>query len=444
MTTTEIQASGCYYLITKGASAAKWASGAPRKGVRDGNDNQSVILFDETAIREAIGSETLLEAELILTRDTEYGEALVSVTIAPAYVGAITDGYVTKDDALELARRELHHNASTQGAQATIRLPGATLLRLAAGEANALMLYQEDDGSDSYVRFTGTPVLKLHTGNDRIVPVWTRNIVKGVSTINSSITSFQADLMEMQFYINTQRTALGMAEMQDQTETIEDGQYETWGNIINIFRLGINDVLTHDDKEIIDWTIPDPLGLPQANIINAIRDAMGSGHQYGIESTSCFTANLKEDNKYKKIWGYSTDQKAEAGIYQTEEVLPGPTGPIHKYNKNAYCCGWTFNRTDITRSDGVSMSISVNKNEKSTVKIIVYGLLKMPESQTEEYAELIGTVKAGEMDCVSGDVNEIQINQDAIEKIRSGQYAGLALGYENERVSCGILAKLLL
>lgn len=445
MTTTEIQASGCYYLITKGASAAKWASGAPRKGVRDGNDNQSVVIFPAGEIASAISGGTLAGADLVLQRDTEYGENAVIVTIAPMYTQTVTDGYVLRGEALEEAQRVLHHNESAEGSQAVLELPGATLMELAAGRANAFLLYQEEDGSESYVRFTGTPVLRLHVGDNWMEPIWTRDISKG-NVISSKIYSHQADLKELQYYINRFRVRKELAPMADQTEVIESGSYDQWGSILTAMVSAVNEALD-EGKDPIQWTAPSPKRMPEAGVIGEIRNAMAGDSSAGIrEATSCFTGTMSKAGAAID-YELTTDQ-VQAGTYSLgggshSYITPGGSQTVNYTIKGYRCGGWLFDGSGLAGVTTAKVQITVEKKNKSDeVAVTLYGLKKAP-AIGDRYNAVMDAVVAGEGTCVKGEETKITLTAAAIAALVNGTYVGFGIGWKNVNVTCSASAKLL-
>lgn len=443
MTTTEIQASGCYVLMTKGASAGKWAEGAARKGIRDGNDNQSLLIFPAGEIAGAIGSGTLAGAELVLQRDAEYGENPVTVSIAPLYTEAVTDGYVLRDEALSEARRELHHNASAAGGQTVLELPGATLLELAAGSVNAFLLYQEEDGSESYIRFSGTPVLRLHVGDNWMEPVWTRPIAKGMA-ISSAIYSHRADLRELQYYVNRFRARSGLSAMPDQSAKIESGSYAQWGSILTAMVSAVNAAMDVGQEQI-QWTAPNPKRLPEAGVISAIRNAMAGDSADIREATGCFTATMSRAGG-KPDYEIETD-KAQAGTYtlgggSQSYVTPGRSQTVNYTIKGYRYCGWTFDGSGLTNTTRAKLQILMQEAKGDAETVTLYGLKKVP-TENDSYADVLDTVKAGEATCAKGQETKITLTAAAIAALANGTFVGFGIGWKNANVTCAMSAKLL-
>lgn len=438
MTTTDIQASGCQYLITNGKSASKWASGPPRKGIRDGNDNLSVILFDGSAIRDAVGSDTLVRAELVMTRDPDYGEALAGLTIVPMYVSALPSDYVTREDAIGGTLRVLHHNTSTEGSQAAIRLPGATLQKLAAGEANALMIYQEEDGVDTYVRFTGTPVLRLYTGPGWMGQTWTRPILSG-DVISGEIYSHRADLSELQRAVNLRRRAAGLSDMADQSTAIEAGLFSGWVTIVDAMRTALNEALTHDGKPTVDWPDKTVGQMPEADVLSRMREAIGEDEADGmIESQSCFTVTLNSPQNTANV-NSVTDGQAIAGT-KTQGI---ETGGSFINVKIPQACGWLFDQAATQGMSNGKLKLAVKTIQGGgTVNVTLYGIKAAP-ARGMAYSAIYDTVAAGSKALVAGQEDKIELTADAVAKLSSGTYIGLGIGYTGSSVTYAAAATLL-
>ena len=453
MATVDIEARGSWFHLSnaKNDSKSKWYEGAPRKGLRDGQENISMILFDGEAIRAALtDSETsdqipLQGAELLMDRDTAYGETAVTVTIAPAKATLPPQDYVSRAESLRLADRRLHHAQSVSGAQAVLRLPGATLTALADGEADAILIYhEEDESADTYVKFTGKPILRLYTG-ELVPPVWTRNIVKG-TVISGDIYSHQADLREMVYYINLRRTADGLPPI----GTLSIGPYADWPNVISAMQDAIDEIIQAEQGEAVTWTAP-TAGMPQAAVIAELRERLklAGGDDVLAEATATMYA--------AQAWGTnSTQREYDKSLAMTwvEGVSAGTNVQSTHWSSGSHsgnvglifatCGGWLFGSLPAgTRKAKLIVTLLSKKDSGETTRVTLLGI-KVSERPAEQmsFSEVFDETVLGYADCAVGVESEIALTADAVQRLMSGNLHGIGMGPEGGVVTYSETARL--
>lgn len=446
MASVEIEASGSWFHLSNAVndSKSKWMEGTPRKGLRDGQENISLILFDGEAIRAALtDSETgdpipLQGAELVLNRDTAYGESAVTVTIAPAKATLPPQDYVSRAESLALANRKLHHAQSVSGTTATIKIPGATLTALADGDADAIMIYHEkDETADTYVKFTGKPILRLYTG-ELVPPVWTRNIVKG-AMISGDIYSHQADLREMVYYINLRRTADGLAPI----GTLSIGPYAEWRNVISAMQQAINGIIQAEQGEAVTWTAP-TAGMPQAAVIVELRERLKLAG--GDDVLAAATATLYAT----QAWGTnSTQREYDKSLAMTwvEGVMAGTQVQSTQWSTGGHsgsvgvsiaaCGGWLFGSLPAgTRKAKLKLTVLSFEGTGETVRVTLLGIKTSARpAEQQSFNEVFDETVLGYADCAKGVESEIALAADAVQRLMSGNLHGIGMGPEGGMVT---------
>lgn len=453
MATVDIEARGSWFHLSnaKNDSKSKWYEGAPRKGLRDGQENISMILFDGEAIRAALtDSETgdpipLQGAELLMDRDTAYGETAVTVTIAPAKVTVLPEEHVSRAESLRLADRRLHHAQSVSGAQAVLRLPGATLTALADGEADAILIYhEEDESADTYVKFTGKPILRLYTG-ELVPPVWTRNIVKG-TVISGDIYSHQADLRELLYYINLRRNADGLSPI----GTLSIGPYAAWPDVISAMQDAIDDIIQAEQGEAVTWTAP-TAGMPQAAVIAELRERLklAGGDDVLAEAAATMYAT--------QAWGTnSTQREYDKSLPMTwvEGVRAGTQVQSYQWSSGGHsgstgvsivaCGGWLFGSLPAgTRKAKLKVTLLSKKDSGESTRVTLLGI-KVSERPAEQmsFSEVFDETVLGYADCAVGVESEIALTADAVQRLMSGNLHGIGMGPEGGVVTYSETARL--
>lgn len=435
--TKTISSTAVWYHISsaKGDSASRWAKGAARKGVYNGQSSLSLILFDREALRQAIGSDYLQEAVLEIRRDSAYGTDAVTVCMAPANVLTMDERYMSRSECVNLAERKLHKCHVVEGDTATFRLPGATLRKMYLGEVNAFLLYQEQDGSDSYCRFADSAALKLTVGSGLATPVWTRTISAG-DPISNEIYSHLADLRELEYYIRLRYLYYHEGYLVWAT-TMQD--YGEWTNYIKALRNQAEDFLP-DEGRTYEWT-PLPAGktrwdAPQADVINNLRGVL-RGAQSGRYEAQGFIA--MQD---KNIASEAFNPWAEM-TWRQEETLAA--GMQKMYNSSAqggapgvmyfwYVCGWIFDWESTNVTDA-AVELTVKASGKAEPHVTLYAVTAGSIPARAAYSEVFDTERTviGEANCKVGETVTIPINQSGIMLLNNGAH-GVGIRYDNDFV----------
>ena len=444
METKTVSSTGCWYHISSGTgdSAARWAQGAARKGNWDGKMNLSAVLFDAGEIAEALPEGSwLIGADLVLRRDAAFGDAAVSVSVAPARIGSIGERYMSRSQCLEMALRDLHKNHTVQGATASFPLPGATLAGLADGSVNAFLLYQEEDGTGSYCRLSSAAELKLYVCDAEapgwIAPVWTREIRPG-DLICGKIYSHAADLRELETYVNIRRLYNGLARMDEITDI---GPYESWADVIGALQEGADGFLEEEGR--IDpgghyaWTEPEEGALPDAGILNQLRDVLRGGDENRITATG-FTASLQlgsatADFRISAKMNWESGTPA-AGYMKTSRTIwqGGVQRTVTTWD--AHVCGWIFSRDESLALDSAAVELLVTAAETERPHITLYGIAAAQAPGRASYAEVFHAEPIAEADVSVGEAVKIYLSAQGLSLMSAGTIHGVGLRYDNNYV----------
>ena len=422
METTTITSTAVWYHISSasGDSASRWAKGAARKGLYNGKQTLSMVLFDAGAIREAIGDDQLLGAELVMGRDAAYGIDAVSVSVAPAMVTEIGESYMSRTQCMNMAMRPLHRHNVTEGETATFKVPGATLREIKAGNVNAFLLYQEEDGTDGYCKLEETGTLKLYTGTDWASPVWTRTVSEG-GVICSRIYSHIADLRELEYYINLKRRSINLEDMDDIGEDPYDlGSVAGWPDIIEALQDGAEGFVGQG----YEWTEPQEGVLPKASIIEELKRAISGENDNRIDSSSVFTGEQSDNAR-----GIDPSQDIEwyvpnaAGSGVIKISAHTPVGSHTEWR--SYVSGWIFGGVDSITLQSAQLELNMKSGTNETMHIKLYGVKLSAVPTTERYGTVFHSKVIGEGDCVVGETTKIDINEDGISLFNARTIHGI-------------------
>lgn len=460
MKTTDITSGGVFYHISAGSgdSASKWIEGAARKGVYDGKVGISILMFPADKIAEALEDVTLLGAELILRRDSGYGVGTAIISLAPMSLNAMPEGYMSRSQSIGQAMRQLHFSASTEGTSVSIRIPGATLREIKAGRANAFLLYGETDGTDTYVRLSTEAVLRMYTGEKQeggtellewVTPEYTRGINSG-DLISSDIYSHIADLREIEYYLNIRRRFDGMSEIDDIGDNHDLGAYRDWAAIMQDLQDGMNGVLTHEERDQVDWTEAVVGMLPSAAIVEEIRGVLRGDDEARVECDAGITA---EQSVAKTTTGMSNTKMnwtagatVKAGKLKTSETayVDGVQRTVTVWKLNAG--GWVFERdeTIALTSAAVELTIKAAEEDAEQVHIVLKGLIiSAAPSGMLSYSEVFHDTVIGEADGAVGETVRIPINAAGLRLLNDRTIHGVGIPWTNQRVECARSATLL-
>ncbi len=453
MATTDVNSTGVWYHLSRADrdSAARWAQGAARKGVYDAKRSLSIIAFSAEEIAEAIGDSPLPQAQLILRRDAAYGEAEVTVSVAPLRISEMPTGYMTYSQCMELARREIHRCISTSGTTALLDLPGSMLRALKNGEVNAFMIYQEEDGASSYARFSTSAALRIYADTDWHTPVWTRAVSAG-DVISSKIFSHVAELREIEYYINVRLTHDSLPEMDDIGDGIDLGAYSDWHTVIARLRAGVDTYKAEESQDPVEW-IPLTAGaLPKAEAVEQLRSVIRGDDRERIESLPGFTATQRATTS-AKVWNLQAgvkwpyDEAPQAGQTQGQVEVSGEGGrPTVVTMYDNHCCGWIFERDEEVAVTAATVEIKVTESEaEHNPHITLYGVkLRENTDGYKRYTEVFDDTVIGEADCVVGDVTYILINAAGKQLMNSRTIHGIGVRYDSEHVVFAKTAALLI
>lgn len=454
---TDITASGSWYHVSGegDGSASKWMEGEPRKGLYAGRRNISLIMFDRAAILEAVEGKTLTGAELVMGRDTSYGESLVTLTMAPASITGVPSGYVSRAECLNLAERTLHHILSTSGAEAALKIAASTVMGLQEGRYNAFLLYHErDENADSYVRFLSGAKLRLYFSTEGWrAPVWTRVITEGMQ-ISSDIYSHVADIRELVWAINQRRMIRD--EAQDEWEIpsgLTVGDYADWADIMEELQGVVTDMVTGLEAGAAPTFTAVTEGMaPDAAVLNELRNTVAGTDEHSVPSDNTLWATQGVTNKaaaYNESMSLSwTATDVKAGYYTEQMVVYDGDGVRRTVTVcRRAAAGWLFDKSSLQGISAAKLQLTVTAaGGQGSVPVTLYGIKvsQVPEQQAS-YASVFDSTVLGEGTCVAGETSEIQLSGYAAEQLRAAGsgYWGVGIRYDNEYVECARNAVLL-
>lgn len=362
MSTVTINAKATYYHLTPENEdiATAWQDGGPRKGKEDGQVAIGFIEFDPDEIITACSGKWLPSADLVLTRDTNYGTDAVdmSLTYVPdEYELGVKTWAQCRSGSVEAS----HAQVTATGNTCTIHLPGYHLNKLKSDEATrGFLIYQEPgEGTDKLARFTTTAKLKLnlYTATELLnnaaawtSPYWMRPIGQG-DVICKPGRSHVRELREILYYINVRRKLHNLSTV-THTEIIlqyldanSRCPFEKWPTIIRSMQDLVDDIYTEEQKTAVDWIRTGDITqthsdsniiLPNAEIINQLRNALEtkvSGAKEVLNVTKYartyfdhydtdFTVNKNEATTWSKKaprsgmnWEYTTETGEKRKVY---------------------------------------------------------------------------------------------------------------------------------
>jgi len=430
-----------------GAGMARWARGAARKGNRDGKRALSAVLFDGEEISNAIGENRLISAELALRRDAAYGDGAVSVCVAPAKIGSMGETYMSREQCLALAMRQLHKCHITQGTEVIFPIPGATLIEIGRGNVNAFLLYQEEDGAPGYCRMSDRATLLLHVAADGDTtawgaPVWTRTVSAG-DVISDEIRSHTADLRELEFYINQRLRLHGLAEMSPGSY----GAFASWAADVRALQQAANRFLDVEERTV-EWTEPTAGGLPSAGIIEELRGVLrgqeeGTTAVSGRTTTQILTsATAAYSLTHRDRW--TAQDTLKAGRYKTSRQWWDQGQPRTTTVWETSVCCWVFGQTVPQEAVSAEVEIALKASEAARPHITLYGVIAAQDPETAAYNEVFGTMAIGEADVDVGSVARIRLTAQALNALRGGQITGAGIRYDSPYVEVAGQAQLIL
>lgn len=442
MDTITIESTAVWVHVSSGANGmARWTRGAARKGNRDGKTNLSAVLFPLSEITAAVNGKHLIGAELVFRRDAAYGTAAVGVCAAPAQIDTIGEVYMSRDQCLALAVRNLHKCHTVSGDTAVFSIPGATLREMAAGNVNAFLLYQESDGTGAYLRMSDTARLLMYVAADGdrtawMTPVWTRTVSAG-DVISDAVRSHVADLNEILWYVNIRRRLNGLTELPD----MEFGAFADWADQIGALQAGEDGFLEAEGRlqpgDHYDWIEPDAEDMPQAAAVEQLKTVLRGGDETQANSRG-FTAmqilySLTENYDTTRQMTWETPETVKAGKLRSQRTGYTPDGARTVTLWETYACGWLFGAVPEEATVG-DVEIAVKASDVQQPRITLYGLIAADVPGTAAYQAVFGGTVIGEGDCPVGEATRIRLTAQGLNAIRAGTLTGAGIRYDNQYV----------
>lgn len=449
METKTLTSTAIWYHISSanGNSSSRWAKGAARKGIYNGQSALSVILFDAEAIQEAIGTDFLQAADLVISRDSAYGTDPVTVCVAPAYITDMSETYMSRSSCIGMAKRNMHKCHVVGGDTATFHIPGATLREIWRGEVNAFLLYQELDGSDSYCRFGESAELSMTVGIDVLAtPAWTRTISEG-TTICNEIYSHYADLREIEYYINLRNRHYDEEYTFSEIPVLQ--AFGDWTTYIETMRTSAETFL-ETEQRAYDWT-PLPEGKdawdsPNAEVINNLRGVLRGMDETRIEANGFGAVQLtrSEDTSFLESYSMNWNSVTSASAGKLKKSEKRGSGPETQTVTVWYTsvCGWIFQLPGTATSAALEVTVKNANTAKPMVRL--YGIKVSEQPGTATYKQVFDTVLIGEKQCDANETTSIPINSQGLSKLNGGEIHGIGIRYDNQYVVMDKLATLVI
>ena len=446
---TTVNAKATYYHLTpldKDASTS-WIAGGPRKGISNGQCEIGMVFFDKAEIAAAINGGMLTKASLLLNRDTAYGTGTVDISIAPAMYDDVSS-IMTYAECMNIIRRGWHYLTTVSGETASIQLPVGWLSGIQGDGFSGVMIYQEEgEGTGSIARFTSAQ-LELSMDASYVTPVWCRPIGQG-DIISSPMRSHQADLYELLHCLHIRQSIdeITLSSFDD----IDIGAYDEWKDAIDELQDGTGRAYTAESKDAIDWIEVGNNDLPNAAVINQLRNALESprGNTGTIETMEVqlyartFFDHLNTDFTVNKEALTTWDQKGPWSGMNWEYVIDNGEKK-KKYTRrfgfwliNDITAGKTINKAKIrlTRNKGANGSQTINLYP---VKISSLPATKMKVNDVMDTSVIVGTAQAA-----IGEMVEIELS-DAFRTALGTTYYGVGVDDHQHWTNYGTSATLII
>lgn len=457
MSTAAFGQTAAYYHVSpvNSDAATAWIPGGPRKGIADGQRHIGMVMFDNAAIAAAIGSSTVPEARLILTRDATYGTDNVDICLAP-FVTDEPPSINTYAQCMGRAQRRFHYYTTVSGNLSTIKLPGYWLQMMRQGQFAGVIIYQEaGEATDAHARFTEAARLEVDRESNWKTPVWMRPIGKG-DVISDDSHSLKGDMSELMHYVNIRLALDGLDTIDwDEPTPLENGLYKDWPAAVRRMQDAICDqpmtsasIYGHEGKTAITWKRAGNIGtvhsdsniiLPNAEIINQIRNALeaptsggGTKETIAVPGTAYartyfdhyggdFTVNLNSPTTWASgrapMSGMNWEYTTERG---TKEK---------KYNRR-FGFWLLADLTDWSAVSNAKLRVTRSEGNKGTFQITLYpvNIASMPsvkKSVSEVFVDQ--TTICGTATASIGQTVDIALSDATIAALADGTYTGVGV-----------------
>lgn len=346
-------------------------------------------------------------------------------------ISGISEGYMSRAQCIGMGKRQLHKNYTIEGAAATFHLTGSMLMALKNGEANAFILYQEEDETGSYCRLSAGAVLHLYIGDEWVAPQWTRAVSAG-DVISSGIYSHAAELREIEYYVNLRRAIHELTPI-DIGEDLDVGAYADWSAVIRTLQEAADEYLELESRTV-EWHEPDDGDMPAAAVVEQLRTVIKGGDENRIEvdgrmaSQELRYADTPFNVGTSMEW--TAEEKMEAGRLKVTRKYSGAPGPVTVYHTSA--CGWKFAEGETLTLTNAQVELIVKKSSEQAPTVTLYGLLPAawPEGR-KSYNEIFHPAVIGSGVCNVGERSTIYLNAQGISLINNGEIVGVGIRYDN-------------
>lgn len=451
----ELTATGEWYHVSAESenSASKWVEGPLRKGLYQGKRNLSLVTFDRREMEQANPDDRLIAMELVLQRDTSYGDGSVTLTVAPVInLGALPSGYVSRGECMDLAERQVHHQLTVSGETCVIQLPTWVTIDWWDGHNSFLIYHEEDEKQDQYIRFLAGAKLRLYflESDGWRPPTWIRPIMSG-DVICDSTHSHYADLIELREAIKRRWEWVdGGGYVPDMTF----GPYEFWPDNIQELQDCVRQMLEDEGADPVTMTVPTSGMMPCAALINELRAVLDGTGESVLPSTTSLCAqqqlvdsSARYNESQTMTWAATDVQAGKRSEQRKVYVYEQGEKTVTVYWAGAG--GWLFDKTNMAGMSSAKLRLKVTTagKDETQVRVVLYGIkvTQMPAG-SQSYASVFDTTALGEADCIVGAQTEIQLSAYAVQQLREqdGGYGGIGIRYDNPYIVCSRSAELLM
>ena len=449
---TVLMSTSCAYHVSPAGKdeASEWIAGGAKKGLVDGRRALGLYRFDEDAISAALNGVNLPGAKLILAREAAYGTGEVDICLQ-----MLTDdgglGSMTHAECLAIGERDKHTLVTVSGESPVIPLPGYWLWYIKNHGITGIMIYQEEEGTDAPAYFGETAKLQLDIGDQWEAPVWTRPVGTG-DIISDSLRSHVADLRELTYYINIRSRVDGRSEISIDSyiDENESALYSDWPAIIRELQDAEDVIVEAESKTAIGWKRAAANDIPDAEIVNQLRNFMESdisgpketvavttyGRTYFDHYDSDFTVNLNTTTTWAKKgpWnGMNWEYVTVDGVKRK------------KYNRRFGI--WIF-RNKVAGKTVTSLKLRVKRAEgtgsNKEIRLFPVKVSAVPTSKMSINQVMVTSTVVGRGTASVGGTVDISLSADFISKLMDGTYYGVGVFDKDYWTNFGTSATLII
>ena len=451
MSTVINSTSSAYHLSAVGRDeASEWIAGGAKKGLVDGRRALGLYWFDADAIAAALNGVNLPGAKLILSREAAYGTGEVDICLQ-----MLTDdgglGSMTHAECLAIGARDKHTLVTVSGESPVIPLPGYWLWYIKNHGITGIMIYQEVEGTDAPAYFGETAKLQLDIGDQWEAPVWTRPVGTG-DIISDSLRSHVADLRELTYYINIRSRVDGRSEISIDSyiDENESALYSDWPAIITGLQAQESLLAEAESKPTIDWKVPEENDIPNAEIVNQLRNFMESDIAGPMETTSVTTYGRTIFDHYDSDFTVNlntTTTWAKKGPWNGMNWEHVTVNGVKRKKYNRRFGIWIF-RNKVVGKTVTSLKLRVKRAEgtgsNKEIRLFPVKVSAVPTSKMSINQVMVTSTVVGRGTASVGGTVDITLSADFISKLMDGTYYGVGVFDKDYWTNFGTSATLII